>query len=140
MSVENNVVTKPSHYTDGNIEVIDFIIDKHLGFSLGNAVKYIARAGKKYKDKLVEDLFKAAWYVNHRLYEIAFMHPEFIDEVCKGLNDEILALTTFRNKLTIRANVKNELVIPSIQHRHQKSVKPRLSFGRMILDRIFKSR
>lgn len=43
----NDPVDRPAHYTDGKIEVIDFIEDKKLGFSLGNAVKYIARAGKK---------------------------------------------------------------------------------------------
>lgn len=56
-------VNHPDHYTDGNIEVIDFIEDKRLGYHLGNAVKYISRAGKKDPDKYVEDLQKAAWYI-----------------------------------------------------------------------------
>lgn len=56
-------VNHPSHYTDGKIEVIDFIEDKKLGFHLGNAVKYIARAGKKDPTKTVEDLEKAIWYI-----------------------------------------------------------------------------
>ena len=56
-------INHPSHYTDGKIEVIDFIEDKKLGFHLGNAVKYIARAGKKDPAKKVEDLQKAAWYI-----------------------------------------------------------------------------
>ena len=43
----NDPVNRPSHYTDGKIEVIEFIEDKKLGFCLGNSVKYIARAGKK---------------------------------------------------------------------------------------------
>ena len=51
-------VNHPSHYNDGKIEVIDFIEDKKLGFCLGNAIKYIARAGKKDKDKEVEDIKK----------------------------------------------------------------------------------
>ena len=38
-------VNHPSHYTDGNIEVIDFIEDKNLSYHLDNAVKYISRAG-----------------------------------------------------------------------------------------------
>lgn len=59
----NDNVNHPAHYTDGNIEVIDFIEDKQLGYHLGNAVKYIARAGKKDPDKYVEDLQKAAWYI-----------------------------------------------------------------------------
>lgn len=56
-------VNHPVHYTDGNIEVIDFIEDKQLGFHLGNAVKYISRAGKKDKNKIIEDLEKAIWYI-----------------------------------------------------------------------------
>ena len=59
----NDNVNHPAHYTDGNIEVIDFIEDKQLGFHLGNAVKYISRAGKKDPDKYIEDLQKAAWYI-----------------------------------------------------------------------------
>lgn len=61
---KNDPVNHPSHYTDGQIEVIDFIEDKKLGFHLGNAVKYIARAGKKDPAKTVEDLEKAIWYIN----------------------------------------------------------------------------
>lgn len=60
-------VNHPSHYNDGNIEVIDFIEDKKLGFCLGNAVKYISRAGKKGNDKEAEDIKKAIWYLNRYL-------------------------------------------------------------------------
>lgn len=63
-------VNHPSHYNDGKIEVIDYIEDKQLGFCLGNAIKYISRAGKKYKDKEVEDLKKAIWYIERRIYEL----------------------------------------------------------------------
>lgn len=61
-------VNHPSHYTDGKIEVIEYIEDKQLGFNLGNAVKYISRAGKKNKDKTIEDLQKAVWYINREIY------------------------------------------------------------------------
>ena len=67
---KNDVVNHPSHYTDGKIEVIEFIEDKNLGFCLGNAVKYIARAGKKDPNKEIEDLEKAIWYVNRRIKEL----------------------------------------------------------------------
>ena len=60
-------VNHPSHYTDGKIEVIDFIEDKKLGFNLGNSVKYISRAGKKNPEKIVEDLQKAAWYLDREI-------------------------------------------------------------------------
>ena len=51
----NDVVNHPAHYTDGKIEVIDFIEDKGLNFHRGNAVKYISRAGKKDPAKEIED-------------------------------------------------------------------------------------
>ena len=60
-------VNHPAHYTFGNIEVIDFIEDKKLGFHLGNAVKYISRAGRKDPARTVEDLRKAAWYLNRQI-------------------------------------------------------------------------
>lgn len=60
-------VNHPSHYTSGNIETIDFIEDKGLGFHLGNAVKYITRAGKKDPTKTVEDLEKAVWYLTREI-------------------------------------------------------------------------
>ena len=60
-------VNHPAHYTFGNIEVIDFIEDKKLGFHLGNAVKYISRAGRKDTAKTIEDLRKAAWYLNRQI-------------------------------------------------------------------------
>lgn len=66
----NDPVNNPSHYTDGKIEVIDFIDDKELGFSLGNCVKYIARAGKKDPNKHIEDLEKARWYLDHEIEKL----------------------------------------------------------------------
>lgn len=59
----NDVVNHPSHYTDGGIETIDFIEAKKLPYHLGNAVKYISRAGKKDQNKTIEDLQKAVWYI-----------------------------------------------------------------------------
>lgn len=63
-------VDHPTHYNSGKIEVIDYIEDQQLGFSLGNAVKYISRAGKKDKTKEAEDLKKAVWYIERRIKEI----------------------------------------------------------------------
>ena len=54
---EHDVVNHPSHYTRGNIEVIDFIEDQQLPYHLGNVVKYVARAG--FKGDKVEDLKKS---------------------------------------------------------------------------------
>ena len=55
-------VNHPPYY-QGKIEVIDFIEDRQLGFHLGNAIKYIARSGRKSPDTEVEDLEKAIWYI-----------------------------------------------------------------------------
>ena len=63
-------VNRPSHYTDGHIEVIDFIEDKKLNYHRGNAVKYICRAGKKDPAKEVEDLQKAVWYINREIQRL----------------------------------------------------------------------
>ncbi len=63
----NDVVNHPAHYTDGKIEVIEFIEDKGLNFHRGNAVKYISRAGKKDPVKEIEDLKKAVWYLNREI-------------------------------------------------------------------------
>ena len=60
-------VNHPSHYCDGNIEVIDFIIDKKLNFNRGNVIKYTSRAGKKNVNKEVEDLEKARFYLNKEI-------------------------------------------------------------------------
>lgn len=65
--VTRDNVNHPAHYSSGSIEVIDFIEDKDLGFHLGNAVKYISRAGRKDADKTVEDLRKAVWYINRQI-------------------------------------------------------------------------
>ena len=62
-----NAVDHPDHYNQGNIEVIDAIEDWKLNFHLGNAVKYIARAGKKDPTKKIEDLKKALWYVERQI-------------------------------------------------------------------------
>lgn len=58
-------VNNPKHYTDTNIETIDYIEDKSFCFHLGNAVKYISRAGKKGNE--IEDLKKAVWYINRKI-------------------------------------------------------------------------
>ena len=67
---KNDPVNHSSHYTDGKIEVIDFIEDKRLNFHLANAVKYISRAGKKDPSKEVEDLKKARWYLDRYIQKL----------------------------------------------------------------------
>ncbi|MDK3983758.1 DUF3310 domain-containing protein [Staphylococcus pseudintermedius] len=67
----DDAVNHPSHYTYGDIEVIDFIeqvikdYPPELAFSIGNAIKYISRAVHKNGK---EDLDKARWYLQ-RAYD-----------------------------------------------------------------------
>lgn len=65
--IEMDSVNHPDHYKgkDNPYEVIKVIDAWNLGFSLGNAIKYIGRAGAK-GDK-VEDLQKAIWYIQHEI-------------------------------------------------------------------------
>lgn len=64
--MENSNVQHPNHYCEGRkYEPIDVITDWGLDFSLGNAVKYISRAGRK-GDK-VEDLEKAKFYIQYEI-------------------------------------------------------------------------
>jgi hypothetical protein len=60
-------VDHPLHYNHGNFEAIDVIEDWDLDFHLGNALKYICRAGKKSKDSYLEDLKKAIWYLQRKV-------------------------------------------------------------------------
>ena len=81
-------VNHPAHYTWlkdlCGIEVID--ITRHMDFCLGNAIKYILRAGHKKDasltdtDKQIEDLNKAIWYIQ----------------------DEIKRITEFNNKTKVK--------------------------------------
>ena len=58
----------PSYYTRGKIEVWDFIRDQGLNYHLGNAIKYICRAG--FKDDAEKDLAKAIHYLDNELQHI----------------------------------------------------------------------
>lgn len=62
-------VDHPSHYGGASdpYETIKVIEAWGLDFSLGNAVKYISRAGKKDPNKTVEDLQKAKWYLERAI-------------------------------------------------------------------------
>lgn len=63
----DNSVDHPAHYGGASnpYEAIKVIEAWQLGFCLGNAVKYISRAGKK--DDIVQDLEKARWYLDREI-------------------------------------------------------------------------
>lgn len=73
---KNDQVNHPKHYTSdpSGIECID--ITRHRNFNIGNAIKYLWRAGlkedkdRKLIDKQVEDLNKAVWYLADEIHRL----------------------------------------------------------------------
>jgi hypothetical protein len=67
--MEKEMVKNPIHYggVDNQYEAIKVIEAWDLDFHLGNTVKYISRAGKKDTDKEIQDLKKAAWYLERKI-------------------------------------------------------------------------
>jgi hypothetical protein len=66
-------VNHPPHYggNDNPYEAIKVIEAWNLGFCLGNAIKYISRAGKKDPDKTKQDLEKAKWYIEREIQKLS---------------------------------------------------------------------
>ena len=62
-------INHPSYYNQG-IEAIDFIESHKLNFSLGNAIKYIIRAGMKDGEPTLEALQKAQWYLEREIQRL----------------------------------------------------------------------
>lgn len=60
-----DMVNHPKHYTSHPSGIECIVIVEHMNFCLGSAVKYIWRADAKFND--IEDLKKAAWYVNREI-------------------------------------------------------------------------
>jgi len=61
----NDLVNHPKHYTSHPSGVECIQITRHMGFNLGNAIKYIWRADEK--GKRIEDLEKAVWYLTDEI-------------------------------------------------------------------------
>ena len=77
--VPHDPVDRPAHYTShpSGIECIQ--ITEHMSFCIGNAVKYLFRAGKKDgHSKYIQDLRKSVWYINREIERF---------EKCKTFNE-----------------------------------------------------
>ena len=63
-----DAVNHPKHYTvhPSGIECIQIV--EYMSYNLGNAIKYIWRAD--FKDKQIEDLKKAIWYIKREIERI----------------------------------------------------------------------
>lgn len=66
-----SAVDHPSHYNQhpSGVECIDVV--EHMTFNVGNAVKYLWRAGLKDSTPALEDLQKAAWYINREIQRVS---------------------------------------------------------------------
>lgn len=66
LKAKEDVVNHPKHYTvhPSGVECIQ--ITEHMNFCLGNAIKYLWRAGDKHESPL-EDLKKARWYIDREI-------------------------------------------------------------------------
>lgn len=63
-------VNHPSHYCNiDGIECID--VAEHFNFNIGNAIKYLWRAGLKAEDRYEEDLRKAIWYIKREISRVS---------------------------------------------------------------------
>ena len=73
---KNDPVNHPTHYNShpSGVECIE--ITRHYCFAIGNAIKYLWRAGLKQdadkteREKEIEDLKKAVWYINDRIEQL----------------------------------------------------------------------
>lgn len=77
-----NAVSNPIHYTAGGVSPLELIAAQLgpsglRGFCLGNAIKYIARAGKKDPHREIEDLEKAIWYTQFWLEELKILRGDY---------------------------------------------------------------
>jgi hypothetical protein len=61
----NDVVNNPKHYTSHPSGIDCIQITEHMGFNLGNAIKYVWRSDLK--NDAIEDLSKAIWYIQREI-------------------------------------------------------------------------
>ena len=63
-------VNHPAHYTSDPSGIECITITRHRNFNIGNAIKYLWRAGLKDQDTLIQDLRKAVWYIEDEIKRI----------------------------------------------------------------------
>lgn len=56
-------INHPTHYTQHPSGIECIAIAEHMGFNIGNAIKYLWRAGLKDQTPTDDDLRKAIWYI-----------------------------------------------------------------------------
>jgi len=66
----NDAVNHPAHYTSDPSGVECIQITRHRNFNIGNAFKYLWRAGLKNEDTVIQDLRKAIFYIEDEIKRI----------------------------------------------------------------------
>lgn len=109
---KNDQVNHPKHYTSdpSGIECID--ITRHRNFNIGNAIKYLWRAGlkedKDHKliDKQVEDLNKAVWYLVDEIHRLGGRCTVKTDSIntCLPIDNESIIDATLNYKMKVADN------------------------------------
>lgn len=69
-------VSHPSHFTSHPSGVECITITEHMSFNIGNAVKYLWRAGLKDKAPVEQDLQKAIWYIEREIGRLKELKKE----------------------------------------------------------------
>ena len=104
----SDVISNPSHYTKGRkYEPRKVIEDWDLDFYLGNALKYISRAGRK--NNTIEDLQKAKQYLD---FEIEKLEND-VDNRTETIDNDIMASAN-------HFGVSNFVILPSNEAPHSK--------------------
>jgi len=144
MAGDYDMVNNPSHYVEGRkYETFDVIRDWDLGYCLGNAVKYISRAGRKVNSTM--DIEKSMWYLQRYLDErsdTANKSTESIDSgsldnkyssIRKGLIEKLIQYldkslsveqSIISKILEMNPNISEEWVNQSRRDLMDKDVKP----------------
>lgn len=109
---KNDQVNHPKHYTSdpSGIECID--ITRHRNFNIGNAIKYLWRAGlkedkdRKLIDKQVEDLNKAIWYLVDEIHRLGGRCTVKTDSIntCLPIDNESIIDAALNYKMKIADN------------------------------------
>lgn len=113
-----DMVNKPPHYKDASgIECKEITCHRKMPFSLGNAIKYLYRAGSK--GDLLEDLKKAHWYIKGAYFNNEVIPKDVVrklEEVAvhRTVDIKLLMLLISRNDL-IRASTKLKQMIDELE-------------------------
>lgn len=92
-----DMVNKPPHYRKHPSGVECIQVTEHMNFNIGNAMKYLWRAGEK--GNMIEDLKKARWYVDREVGRVA-KSLGIIDYTCVSFVDQIEALKDCNSSLS----------------------------------------